>query len=108
MSDDLETGKAFYARYKALVDGYDERLKCTDLLLKALEKATFPELPNVEKTVKSMADELKNDVAQFAKERQAADELLAKITDAQKALEVHSDVHRAMCITADAGPAQER
>ena len=108
MSDDLETGKAFYARYKALVDGYDERLKCTDLLLKALEKATFPDLPNVEKTVKSMADELKNDVAQFAKERQAADELLAKITDAQKALEVHSDVHRAMCITADAGPAQER
>jgi hypothetical protein len=108
MSDDLETSKAFYARYKALIDGYDERLKCTDLLLKALEKATFPDLPNVEKTVKSMADELKNDVAQFANERQAADELLAKITDAQKALEVHSDVHRAMCITADAGPAQER
>ena len=108
MSDDLETGKAFYARYKALVDGYDERLKCTDVLLKALEKATFPDLPNVEKTVKSMADELKNDAAQFAKERQAADELLAKITDAQKALEVHGDVHRAMCITADAGPAQER
>ena len=40
----------------------------------------------------------------FAKERQAADELLARITDAQKALEVHSDVHRAMCVTADAGP----
>ena len=104
----LETAKAFNARYKALVDGYDERLKCTDLVLKSLEKATFPDLPNIEKTVKTMADELKNDVAQFAKERQAVDELLAKINDAQKALEVHSDVHRAMCITADAAPAQER
>jgi hypothetical protein len=38
--------------------------------LKALEKATFPDLPNIDKTVKTMADELKNDVAQFAKERQ--------------------------------------
>jgi hypothetical protein len=108
LSDDFETSKAFHARYKALVDGYDERLKCTDLVLKALEKATFPDLPNIEKTVKTMADELKNDVAQFAKERQGADELLAKITDAQKALEVHMDVHRAMCITADAGLTRER
>jgi hypothetical protein len=101
LADDFETAKAFNARYKALVDGYDERLKCTDLVFKSLEKATFPDLPNIEKTVKTMADELKNDVAQFSKERQAADELLAKITEAQKALEVHQDVHRAMCITAD-------
>jgi hypothetical protein len=101
LADDFETAKAFNARYKALVDGYDERLKCTDLVFKALEKATFPDLPNIEKTVKTMADELKTDVAQFSKERQAADELLAKITEAQKALEVHQDVHRAMCITAD-------
>jgi hypothetical protein len=108
LSDDFETSKAFNARYKALIDGYDERLKCTDLVLKALEKATFPDLPNIEKTVKTMADELKNDVAQFAKERQGADELLVKITDAQKALEVHMDVHRAMCITADAGLVRER
>jgi hypothetical protein len=108
LADDFETGKAFNARYKALVDGYDERLKCTDLVLKALEKAAFPDLPNVDKTVRTMADELKSDVAQFAKERQAADELLAKIADAQKALEVQMDVHRAMCISADAGPARER
>jgi hypothetical protein len=101
LADDFETAKAFNARYKALVDGYDERLKCTDLVFKALEKAAFPDLPNIEKTVKTMADELKTDVAQFAKERQTADELLAKITEAQKALEVHQDVHRAMCITAD-------
>jgi predicted DNA-binding antitoxin AbrB/MazE fold protein len=77
-------------------------------VLKSLEKVTLPDLPNVEKTVKSMAEELKNDVAQFAKERQVADELLAKVTESQKTLEVQSDVHRAMCITADAGPAQER
>ena len=64
MSDDFETGKAFYARYKALVAGYDERFKCTNLVLKSLERATFPDLPNVEKTVKSMADELKSDAAQ--------------------------------------------
>ena len=64
------------------------------------EKVSFPDLPNTEKTVKTMADELKNDIAQFGKERQAVDELLAKITDANKALEVQSDVHRAMCITA--------
>lgn len=101
LSDDFETAKAFNARYKALVDGYDERLKCTDLVFKALDKATFPDLPNIEKTVKTMADELKTDVAQFSKERQTADELLGKITEAQKALEVHQDVHRAMCITAD-------
>lgn len=101
LSDDFETAKAFNARYKALVDGYDERLKCTDLVFKSLEKATFPDLPNIEKTVKTMADELKTDVAQFSKERQSADELLAKVTEAQKALEVHQDVHRAMCITAD-------
>jgi hypothetical protein len=104
LSDDFETGRAFHARYKALVDGYAERLKCTDLVLKALEKAAFPDLPNIEKTVKTMADDLKNDVAQFAKERQVADELLAKVADAQKALEVQMDVHRAMCMTADAGP----
>jgi hypothetical protein len=55
-----------------------------------------------------MADELKKRRGAIREERQAADELLAKITDAQKALEVLSDVHRAMCITADAGPAQER
>jgi len=48
------------------MDGYDERLRCTDLVLKSLEKVTLPDLPNVEKTVKSMAEELKNDVAQFA------------------------------------------
>ena len=72
LADDFETAKAFNARYKALVDGYDERLKCTDLVFKALEKATFPDLPNIEKTVKTMADELKTDVAQFAKERQSA------------------------------------
>ena len=108
LSDDFETGKAFHARYKALVDGYAERLKCTDLVLKALEKAAFPDLPNIEKTVKTMADELKNDVAQFAKERQVADELLAKVADAQKALEVQMDVHRAMCMAADAGPVRER
>jgi len=108
MSDDFETGKAFYARYKALVAGYDERFKCTDLVSRSLEKATFPDLPNVEKTIKSMADELKSDATHFAEERQAADELLARITDALKALEVHSDVHRAMCITAEAGPIQDR
>ena len=79
----------------------DERLKCTDLVFKSLDKATFPDLPNIEKTVKTMADELKTDVAQFSKERQTADELLGKMTEAQKALEVHQDVHRAMCITAD-------
>ncbi len=104
LSADFETARAFNARYKALVGGYDERLKCTDLVLKSLEKASFPDMPNVEKTVKTMADELKNDIASFSKERQAADELLAKVTEAQKALEVHSDVHRAMCITADATP----
>ena len=106
LSDDFETGKAFHARYKGLVDGYAERLKCTDLVLKALEKAAFPDLPNIDKTVRTMADELKNDVAQFANERQAADELLAKVVDAQKALEVQMDVHRAMCMSADAGPAR--
>jgi len=107
MSDDFEISKAFHARYKALLAGYDERSKCLNLVLKSLERATFPDLPNVEKTVKSMADELKNDGAEVAKERQATDELLARITDAQKALEVHSDVHRAMCVTADASPEQE-
>lgn len=101
LSQDLETSKAFANRYKALVTGYDERLKCTDLVMKSLEKASFPDMPNIEKTVKTMADELKSDVAGFSKERQAADELLAKVTEAHKALEVHSDVHRAMCITAE-------
>ena len=100
LSEDFELAKAFNSRFKALIDGYDERLKCTDLVLKSLEKVSFPDLPNTEKTVKTMADELKNDIAQFGKERQAVDELLAKITDANKALEVQSDVHRAMCITA--------
>jgi hypothetical protein len=108
LSDDFETGKAFHARYKALVDGYAERLKCTDLVLKSLEKAAFPDLPNIEKTVKTMADELRNDVALFARERQVADELLGKVADAQKALEVQMDVHRAMCMTADVGPARDR
>jgi hypothetical protein len=108
MSDDFETTKAFYARYKALVAGFDERIKCTDLVSRSLEKATFPDLPNIEKTIKSMADELRNDATYFADERQAADELLVRITDAQTALEVHRDVHRAMCITAEAGPAQSR
>ena len=107
LSTDFELAKAFNARYRALVDGYDERLKCTDLVLKSLEKISFPDLPNTEKTVKTMADELKSDIAQFAKERQEVDELLAKITDANKALEVQSDVHRAMCITAEVGPAQD-
>lgn len=101
LTQDLETAKAFTVRYKALVTGYDERLKCTDLVMKSLEKASFPDMPNIEKTVKTMADELKSDVAGFSKERQAADELLAKVTEAHKALEVHSDVHRAMCITAE-------
>jgi hypothetical protein len=81
LSDDFETSKSFHARYKILMEGYDERLRCTDLVLKSLEKVTLPDLPNVEKTVKSMAEELKNDVAQFAKERQVADELLAKVTE---------------------------
>ena len=101
LSDDFETSKAFHARYKALVEGYDERLRCTDLALKSLEKVALPDLPNVEKIVKSMAEELKSDVAQFAKERQAAEELLAKVTESQKTLEVQSDVHRAMCMTPD-------
>jgi hypothetical protein len=101
LSDDFETSKAFHARYKALVEGYDERLRCTDLVLKSLEKVALPDLPNVEKIVKSMAEELKSDVAQFAKERQAAEELLAKVTESQKTLEVQSDVHRAMCMTPD-------
>jgi hypothetical protein len=108
MSDDFEASKAFYARYKALVAGFDERIKCIDLVSRSLEKATLPDLPNIEKTIKSMADELKNDATHFAEERQAADELLARITDAQTALEVHRDVHRAMCITAEAGPIQDR
>jgi hypothetical protein len=101
LSDDFETSKAFHARYKALVEGYDERLRCTDLVLKSLEKVALPDLPNVEKIVKSMAEDLKSDVAQFAKERQAADELLAKVTESQKTLEVQSDVHRAMCMAPD-------
>lgn len=104
LTEDLETAKAFAARYKALTSGYEERLKCTDSVLKALEKAAFPEMPNMEKTVKTMADDLKNDIANFAKERQAADDLLNKVTDAHKALEVQTDIHRAMCITADARP----
>jgi len=101
LSDDFETSKAFHARYRALVEGYDERLRCTDLVLKSLEKVALPDLPNVEKIVKSMAEDLKSDVAQFAKERQAADALLAKVTESQKTLEVQSDVHRAMCVTPD-------
>ena len=108
LSDDFETSKAFHARYKALVAGYDERLRCTDLVLKSLEKVALPDLPNVEKTVKSMADELKKDVAQFAKERQEADELLAKVTESQKTLEVQSDVHRAMCMTPEESRGQVR
>lgn len=103
LNNDLETAKAFTARFKALVNGYDERLKCTDTVLKSLEKASFPDLPNVEQTVKTMADELKSDIATFAKERQTADELMTKVGEAQKALEVHTDIHRAMCFTADAG-----
>lgn len=103
LASDLETARAFQARFKSLISGYEERLKCTDTTLKLLEKASFPELPNVEKAVKTMADELKNDIASFAKERQTADELMAKVGEAQKALEVHTDIHRAMCFTADAG-----
>jgi len=103
LASDLDTAKAFSARYKALVSGYEERLKCTDTVLKSLEKASYPDMPNVELAVKTMADELKNDIAGFSKERQAADELMAKIGEAQKALEVHGDIHRAMCFTADAG-----
>ena len=105
LNSDLETAKAFAARFKALVNGYDERLKCTDTVMKSLEKASFPDMPNVEQTVRTMADELKNDIASFAKERQTADELMAKVGEAQKALEVHTDIHRAMCFTADAGTA---
>jgi hypothetical protein len=105
LANDLETARAFQARFKSLISGYDERLKCTDTTLKLLEKASFPDMPNVEQAVKTMADELKNDIAGFAKERQSADELMAKVGEAQKALEVHTDIHRAMCFTADAGPA---
>lgn len=104
LTEDLETAKAFAARYKALTSGYEERMKCTDSVLKALEKASFPDMPNMDKTVKTMAEELKNDIAHFATERQSADELLAKVTDANKALDVQTDIHRAMCITADARP----
>ena len=103
LASDLETARAFQARFKSLISGYEERLKCTDTTLKLLEKASFPELPNVEQAVKTMADELKSDIASFAKERQTADELMAKVGEAQKALEVHTDIHRAMCFTADAG-----
>jgi len=103
LASDLETARAFQARFKALVSGYEERLKCTDTVLKSLEKASFPDMPNVEKAVKTMADELKNDIASFAKERQTADELMTKVGEAQKSLEVHTDIHRAMCFTADAG-----
>jgi hypothetical protein len=108
LSDDFETSKAFYVRYKALVEGYDERLRCTDLVLKSLEKVALPDLPNLEKIVKSMAEELKSDVAQFAKERQAAEELLTKVTESQKTLEVQSDVHRAMCMAPDGGDGEPR
>lgn len=104
LTSDLETARAFAARFKSLVSGYDERLKCTDTVLKSLEKASFPDMPNVEQAVKTMADELKGDIASFAKERQTADDLMSKVGEAQKALEVHIDIHRAMCFTADAGP----
>lgn len=103
LTSDLETARAFGARFKALISGYDERLKCTDTVMKSLEKASFPDMPNVEQAVKTMSDELKGDIASFAKERQTADELMAKVGEAQKALEVHTDIHRAMCFTADAG-----
>ncbi len=108
LASDLETARAFHARFKSLINGYDERMKCTDTSLKLLEKASFPDMPNAEQVVKTMADELKSDVAGFAKERQAADELAAKVSEAQKALEVHTDIHRAMCFTADAGATPSR
>lgn len=101
---DLESARAFTARYKTLVNGYDERLRCTDSILKSLEKASFPDQPNIEQAVKTMSDELKADVATFASERQIADDLMAKVGETQRALEVHTDIHRAMCFTAEASP----